>query len=64
MRWRTSRGVHAIAIDPDAPRAVEAAVSVWYDHCPPASEGSLMATAVRAEETSEVRRLAARRIAR
>lgn len=64
MRWRTSRGVHAVAIDPDTPRAVEAAVSAWYAHCPPASEGSLMATVVRAEETSESRRIAARRIAR
>jgi hypothetical protein len=64
MRWRTSRGVHAIAIDPESPRAVEAAVSAWYAHCPPASESSLMATAIRSERTSEARRIAARRIAR
>jgi hypothetical protein len=64
MRWRTSRGVHAIAIDPESTRAVEAAVSAWYAHCPPASESSLMATAIRSEETFEARRIAARRIAR
>jgi hypothetical protein len=64
MRWRTSRGVHAIAIDPESPRAVEAAASAWYAHCPPASESSLMATAIRSERTSEARRIAARRIAR
>ncbi len=64
MRWRTSRGVHAVAIDPHAPRAVEAAVAAWYAHCPPGSEGSLMKTTVRAEDPDEVRRIAARRIAR
>ena len=64
MRWRASRGVLAIALDPDAPRAVEAAASAWYAHRPPASEGSVMTASPRTEEPSESRRFAARRIAR
>ena len=64
MRWRASRGVLAIALDPDAPRAVEAAASAWYAHRPPASEGSVMAASARTEEPMESRRFAARRIAR
>jgi hypothetical protein len=64
MRWRASRGVHAVAIDPAAPRAVEAAVAAWYAHRPPGSDGSLMRKDVRTEDPLGGRRAAARRIAR
>jgi hypothetical protein len=64
MRWRASRGVHAVALDPAAPRAVEAAVAAWYAHRPPGSDGSLMRKVVRTEDPLGGRRAAARRIAR
>lgn len=65
MRWRASRGVRAIALDPADPRrVVEAAASAWYAHCPPTSAGSVMTASVRAEENVDPRRFAARRTAR
>ena len=64
MRWRASRGVIAIALDPKTLRPVEAAASAWYAHRPPASEASMMTSADRTENPFESRRFAARRTAR